>query len=131
MSQKRAFISFDFDHDEELRDDLVNQSRKAESRFNIVDMSVRYSIDEAWKREVRERIQRSDLAIVICGRHTHDAKGVEIELTIIHEEKKPYFLLKGRRNATCTKPKQARRGDKINKWSWDNLQKLIAESGAS
>ena len=44
---------------------------------------------------------------MICGKHTDVAKGVEIELTIVREEEKPYFLLRGRPKETCTKPKQA------------------------
>ena len=33
MAMKRAFISFDFDHDEELRDALKGQARNPESPF--------------------------------------------------------------------------------------------------
>ena len=51
-------------------------------------------IDQKWKREVRNRIHRVDLVIVICGEHTHDADGVAGEVTITQEERKPYFLLK-------------------------------------
>ena len=128
---KSAFISFDYDHDNDLRGQLVRQSQMPESPFSITDWSVREPINENWKREVRDRIQRTDLTIVICGEHTHDAKGVEIELTIVHEERKPYFLLQGRRHATCTKPKQARRRDEMHTWTWDNLRDLIAGAGRS
>lgn len=33
MSTKRAFISFDFDHDAELRDALVGQAKDPDSLF--------------------------------------------------------------------------------------------------
>ncbi len=128
---KSAFISFDYDHDNDLRCDLIAQSNLPDSPVSITDWSVREPIDENWKREVRDRIQRTDLTIVICGEHTHDAKGVEIELTIVHEEKKTYFLLQGRRRATCTKPKQARRTDEMHTWTWGNLKDLIAGKGRS
>ncbi len=126
MAMKRAFISFDFDHDEELRDALVGQARMADSPFSIADWSVHEPFDTRWRQEVRARIRRTDLTIVICGRYTHDAKGVAAELTITREENNPYFLLKGRPNYTCTKPRQARKADKIYDWTWDNLKKLIA-----
>lgn len=126
MGTKRAFISFDFDHDEELRNTLVGQANMSDPPFAIVDWSVKERLLGNWKEKVRERIRKTDLTIVICGEHTHTAKGVAAELTITREERKPYFLLKGRRYKTCTKPAMARKSDEIHKWSWDNLKRLIA-----
>ena len=123
---KRAFISFDYDYDEELRDALVAQAKNPDSPFQIADWSVQEPFDRKWKAQVRDHIRRTDLAIVICGEHTHTASGVAAELTIIQEERKPYFLLNGRPNKTCHKPKTALKSDAIYKWSWDNLKKLIA-----
>ena len=37
MTMKRAFISFDFDHDEELRNALVGQAKNSDSPFRIAD----------------------------------------------------------------------------------------------
>lgn len=126
MPMKRAFISFDFDHDEELRDALVGQAKDSDSPFEIVDRSVRERFESNWKEQVRDRIRRTDLTIVICGEHTDRAKGVAAELTITQEEGKPYFLLRGRPNKPCHKPAMARSSDKIHEWKWDNLKKLIA-----
>ena len=126
MAMKRAFISFDFDHDEELRNALVAQAKNANSPFEIADWSVRERFSRNWKEEVRRRIRRTDLTIVICGEHTHQAKGVAAELTITQEERKPYFLLWGRPYKICHKPAMASRSDNIYKWSWDNLKRLIA-----
>ena len=125
MATKSAFISFDFDHDEELRDALVAQAKNPESPFSITDWSVNEPITEKWRQNVRDRISRTDLTIVICGEHTHDAAGVAAEVAIVREEGKPYFLLKGRKNKTCTKPKNALNDDKIHKWKWKNLKCLI------
>ena len=67
-----------------------------------------------------------DVMIVLCGEHTHEAKGVAAELTIAQEKKKSYFLLHGRNDKTCYKPTSAASTDKIYSWTWDNLKKLIA-----
>ena len=125
MAMKRAFISFDFDHDEELRDALVGQAKNPDSPFTIADWSVKEPFTGNWKEKVRDRIRRTDLTIVICGRHTHTAKGVAAELTITREEGNPYFLLWGRSRGKCTKPDMALRSDKIYNWTWKNLRKLI------
>ena len=126
MTTKSAFISFDYDHDNDLRGNLVAQAKRPESPFSITDWSVKKPIDENWRREVRDRIGRTDLTIVICGEHTHDAAGVAAEVTIAREEGKPYFLLKGRRRRTCTKPRATLRTDEMYEWTWGNLKQLIS-----
>ena len=126
MATKSVFISFDYDHDSDLRGNLVAQAGNPASPFSIIDWSVKEHIDENWRKEVRERIRRVDLAMVICGEHTHDAPGVAGEVAIAREEGKPYFLLKGRRKKTCTKPRTALRTDEIHTWTWRNLQQLIS-----
>ena len=123
---KSVFISFDYDHDNDLRGDLVAQAKDPGSPFSITDWSVRGRIDEKWREEVRGRIRVVDLVVFICGEHTHDADGVAGEVTITQEERKPYFLLRGRRGKTCTKPRNARSSDEMHSWTWDNLSRLIA-----
>ena len=114
MTTKGAFISFDYDHDNDLRGNLVAQAKNPESPFSITDWSVRHRIDENWRREVRDRIRRADLTIVICGEHTHDATGVAAEITITREEGKPYFLLKGAEEGRLARNRQwSRRTDEM------------------
>src|SRR5438876_11631816 len=126
MAKTRLFISFDFDHDEDLRSLLAGHAKNEDSPFEFTDASVKEPMTGDWKEKVRARIKRVDQVAVICGEHTDTAAGVSLELTITQEEKKPYFLLWGRRGKTCKKPKAARDGDKIYEWTWDNLKKLIA-----
>lgn len=125
MATKSVFISFDFDHDNNLRGSLVGQAKDQDSPFSITDWSLREPITEKWKKKVWDIIRRTDLTIVICGEHTHDAAGVTAEVTILHEEKKPYFLLKGRRRKTCKKPRSARSSDNMYRWKWEDLRRLI------
>ena len=125
MNKKRAFISFDYDHDRLIRGYVVGQAKNPNSPFEIVDASVRKHLTGDWKKKVRNRIRRADLVIVVCGEHTHKAEGVAIEVKIAQEEGKPYFLLKGRRDGICTKPATARSDDEILDWTWENLRKQI------
>jgi hypothetical protein len=122
---KRAFISFDFDHDEDLRNLLAGQAKHADSPFEFANWSVKKAFPSNWKEEVRTRIRQTDLVIVLCGELTHTATGVAEELSIAREEGKPYFLLAGRADKVCTKPTTALPTDKIYKWTWDNLKALI------
>lgn len=125
MAKQRVFTSFDFDHDEDLRNLLVGQSKHPDSPFDLADWSVKEPMVGNWKEKVRTRIRSVDMVAAICGEHTDTATGVSAELLIAQEEKKPYFLLWGRANKTCKKPKTAKDTDKIYNWTWDNLKALI------
>ena len=63
--------------------------------------------------------------IVLCGRHTNTASGVNAELAIAQEEAVDYFLLSGRSEGENKKPTRAKTSDKMYRWTWDNLKALI------
>ena len=123
---KSAFISFDFGHDNDLRGDLVSQAERPDSQFSITDCSVREPFDEKWRQKVRMLIRMTDITIVICGEHTHQAYGVAAEVAIAREEKRPYFLLKGRRHRQCSRPTTAPKKKVMHSWTWATLKELIA-----
>jgi len=125
MTKARIFTSFDFEHDEDLRNLLVGQSRNPDSPFEMVDFSVKAAMTGDWKSQVRVRIKSVNQAIILCGEYTDRATGVADELNIIREEGKPYFLLRGRANKECKKPHSACYSDKIYDWNWQNLKLLI------
>ncbi len=122
---KKIFISFDYDNDSDLKTLLVGQAKNPDTPFEISDYSVKEKLTGDWKEKVRTRIKRVDQVIVICGEHTDTATGVNSEVKITKEEKKPYFLLYGRSGKTCKKPKNATSSDTMYKWTWDNLKALI------
>ena len=121
----QVFTAFDYDHDESLRNLLVGQSKHEDSPFEMHDWSVKEPFTGDWKKKVREHICKVDQVVVLCGEYTHLATGVSAELTIARDEGKPYFLLWGYSDKTCTKPTSATETDKIYKWTWDNLKTLI------
>lgn len=125
MAKTRVFTSFDFDHDEDLRNLLVGQAKNPDTPFEMTDSSLKEPLSGDWKSKIRPRIKRVDQVIVLCGEHTDTAAGVSAELEITQEERKPYFLLAGRKDKTCKKPKAALSTDKMYDWTWDNLKKLI------
>jgi len=126
MAQKRTpvYISFDYDHDVDLKILLVGQAKNDDSPFDIADWSIKDPSPD-WKEKARERIKRSDQVAVICGEHTDTATGVSEEIRIARSEEKPYFLLWGRAKKICKKPKAALDSDKIYEWTWQHLKDLI------
>lgn len=125
MAKKRAFISFDYDNDADLKNLLVGQSRHPDTDFEIFDMSIKEAVATNWRENARRRIKGCNVVIVICGNYTHNASGVSTELNIAREESVPYFLLWGRKENNCTKPQSALPSDKIYNWTWDNLKALV------
>lgn len=128
MAAKRAFISFDYDHDEDLRNLLVGQAKNPDTPFEIADRSIKEPLTGDWQAKVRRRMLCIDVVPIICGEYTHSAVGVAAELAIAREVGKPYFLLWGRNGKTCRKPSSASEADRIYEWTWDNLKLLIGGS---
>lgn len=125
MGKKRVFISFDYDHDEGAKIMLAGQAKHPDSPFDFTDASVKEPLTGDWQAKVRRRMDNVDLVIVLCGEHTHTARGVAAELAIAKEKGKPYFLLAAYSDKKCTKPTTADESDKIYTWTWDLLKKLI------
>jgi len=122
--KERAYISFDYDYDLDLKTLLVGQSRHPDTPFEIID----YSIKEAspnWRDNARRRIRGCTVIIVICGQYTNAASGVSAEVEIAQQEYISYFLLWGRAAKTCVKPIAAYSTDKMYRWTWENLKALI------
>lgn len=125
MAKKRVFISFDYDHDLDIKNLLVGQSKNSDTPFEIADFSIKEAVSEDWKKKDRTRIKGCNVVAVICGSHTDTATGVSVEVKIAQEESVDYFLLWGRKDKSCKKPTAAKSSDKIYKWTWDNLKALI------
>ncbi len=125
MEKKRVFVSFDFDHDEDIKLLLAGQAKHPDSPFDFKDASISEHLSGDWKEKVRRRMDNIDLVVVLCGTLTHTARGVADELAIAREKGKAYFLLAGRSDKICTRPSTARAEDKVYQWTWDNLKALI------
>lgn len=125
MARKRAFISFDYDHDEGAKIMLAGQARHPDSPFDFTDASVKEHLAGDWRDKVRRRIAHVDVVIVLCGEWTHSARGVAEELVIAREQRREYFLLAAHADKECRKPSSASASDKVYRWTWDNLKALV------
>ena len=117
------FISFDYDHDQDLRVLLSGQGKRKAASFAIADWSIKVE-SRGWKQDARDRIRRSDLVIVICGHFTHQAVGVAAEIDIAREEGRSFHLLKGRKDGWVRKP----RGtfwETMHPWTNESLRVIV------
>ena len=126
MSRIQVFVSFDTERDGELYERLVEQSRTPNSGFSVTSGSHRSREQDLENDVVRNRIRGADQVIVLCSKHTESSIPVSTELRIAQEEKKPYFLLWGRREIMCTKPMGARPADGMYGWTRQILRDQMA-----
>ena len=128
MSDVQVFLSFDVDHDADLAELLSEQSQRGGSGFVLSGRSEGGDVTDRWCESVRRRIRAADEVIVLCGERTQDSLRMNSELRIAHEEKKPYFLLWGRRDRMCTMPARVTRNESMYSWTWEILLQQIAET---
>jgi hypothetical protein len=98
MSKPSIFVSFDVDHDEDLRELFAGLAQGPDFPFVIDAWSAPKKTGAAdWREAARQRIASVDAVVVICGELTHAAPGVSGELAMAQEQGKPYLLLWGRK----------------------------------
>ena len=125
MATKKLFISFDYDHDKDLKRNFITQATEF-CAHSVIDFSLPAAIvDRRWTRDAHSRIANSDFVVFICGANTHSAPGVEAEMTITQQLGTAYILLKGRRDRKCSKPRGANAADEIIPWRWKRINSLL------
>jgi hypothetical protein len=122
-AQPRVFISFDFDNDSNMKDLFVGQKDNPKTPFNFSDWSSKEHLTGDWKAKIKAKLAYVDVVCVLCGKNMNTATGVDHEIEMAKELGKPYFLL-ALYDPGSNKPNAAS-GDKLYKWTWDNLEKLI------
>jgi hypothetical protein len=122
----RVFSCFDTNSDADLHALLVQQSKRADSTFQVVDWSRGDPGLAGWEATLRRRIDAVDAIVVICGEFTDSSSSVSRELVAAQEQDKPYVLLWGRRALSCTRPATARPGDLFYTWIWDVITTQVA-----
>jgi hypothetical protein len=126
MSRVQLFVSFDIEHDEDLYELLLAQSRAPSSGFAVSSSSKRSTAAELESESVRRRIREADQVVVLCGEHTEASTRVSAELELAKQEGTPYFLLWGRRDLMCTKPTGAKPAEGMYSWTRQILHDQLA-----
>lgn len=119
-----VFISFDFDNDKALKDFIVQQARRPDSPFDIVDHSLKEAAPERdWETKAYRAIGRSSVVLVMVGSQTYRAPGVLKEIRMAREQAKRVVQVIGYRDGEYTPVKDA---GTLYRWNWENLQKILS-----
>ncbi len=123
MAKKRAFFSFDFDEDLELKTLMAGQIKLPDSPFDAADWSMKEAAPQHnWEQEAEARIRRSDVVVVLVGPNTHRAPGVRKEVAITRRVGKPIVQIIGYSGSSPTPVPNAGR---LLRWTWPNMTSVL------
>ncbi len=126
MADPRAFISFDFDHDETEKVLFVGQGKNSKTPFSIQDWSAKSSMAQSkWEAIVKEKINKCNMVIVLSGKTMASATGVAKEIAMAKDQDVPVFgvYIDGA-NTSSNLPNGLLRNRTIA-WKWDGISDAI------
>ena len=128
MADPRAFISFDFDHDETQRLLFVGQAKNSRTPFSIQDWSAKSALPQnKWEEEVKEKINRCHMLIVLVGKTMATASGVPKEIRMAKDQNVPVFgVYVDGANSTSNLPTGLQRKRTIE-WNWDGIAAAVKQ----
>src|SRR5437588_11430481 len=92
MADPRAFISFDFEHDDKWRNLFVGQGELPDTPWKIEDWSSKEALAQSkWEEIIKDKINRCHMVIVLVGRYMASATGVAKEIKMAKEQNVPLF----------------------------------------
>ena len=122
--QVRVFLSFEFDKDNDLHRNFYSQAKEL-SKHEIIDTSLneQYHPDAEWQKKARKHITQSDIVIVVIGDDTHNAPGVEKEVSVANQLKKPIFQIQPQQQTSG----EVKDAGEVIKWKWKQIDVMITK----
>lgn len=126
MADPRAFISFDFDHDESEKNLFIGQSKNSSTPFSIEDWSSKSSLSQSeWEKAIKAKINKCNMLIVLSGKTMASASGVSKEITMAKGQDVPVFgIYVDGAGATSNLPSGLNRNRTIS-WNWSKIASAI------
>ena len=126
MSTPRAFISFDFDHNEKQKLYFIGQSKNSRTPFSVQDWSAKSAMPQSQLEQiVEDKIKRCNMVIVLVGRNMSSAVGVRKEIEMAARNNVPVFgVYVDDANYLSNLPIGLARSRVVN-WQWDKIAEKI------
>lgn len=93
MADPRAFVSFDYDYDNNSKVLFAGQAdSKSPTPFTVSDWSSKSALPEAeWEALIEAKINKVNMLIVLVGEHMSTATGVKKEIQFALDANVPVF----------------------------------------
>jgi MTH538 TIR-like domain (DUF1863) len=126
MADPRAFVSFDFDHNETEKNLFVGQAKNSRTPFAIQDWSAKSAMAQSkWEEIVKDKINKTNLLIVLVGKTMASASGVVKEIKMAKDQNVPFFgVYVGGADKTSNLPDGLARNRTIS-WDWVDIAAAI------
>jgi hypothetical protein len=133
VADPRAFLSFDFDHDESEKNLFAGQAAKdSPTPFTVQDWSSKEALSQdEWEKLLKAKINGCHLMIVLVGEYMSTAGGVAKEIKMAQSQNVPFFgVYVGGADETSTLPTGLARSRTV-KWTWkavgDAVDQMMTE----
>ena len=126
MAKVKVFLSFEFEKDNEHRNNFYAQTDHDDSCHKIENYSLDepYKLhDDKWLKKAKDLISRSNIVIVVIGEDTHNAPGVEKEVELANQLRKPIFQIRPPNSTGGAIPGVS---EEIP-WKWKKIDAKISE----
>lgn len=128
MADPRAFISFDFDHNEIEKRLFVGQSKNSRTPFSVQDWSSKSSLPQSqWEALIKDKINKCNMVIVLVGRTMASAIGVAKEIKMAKEQNVPLFGVYVDRADTSSNLPEGMQRNRTIKWDWDEIAAAVKQ----
>ena len=128
MSQPRAFISFDVDHNSQHKLLFAGQAWNSKTPFSHEDWSAKAPMLQLqWESLVRLKINKTHFMVVLVGRHMATATGVAKEIAMATAQNVPIFgVYVDGATATSKLPAGLARNRVID-WTWTSIASAVTQ----
>ena len=129
MSDPRAFLSFDYDHDLTSKNLFAGQaSTDSPTPFVVQDWSSKEGLPQAeWEEKVKAKIKKCNMLIVLVGQHMASASGVVKEIEFARSFNVPVFgVYVNGGDTTSTLPSGLARNRTIA-WNWKSVASAVEQ----
>lgn len=129
MADPRAFLSFDFDHNETEKTLFAGQAAKdSPTPFSVQDWSSKEDLpQDKWEALLKSKINNCHLLIVLVGKQMSTAGGVVKEIKMAQSQNVPFFgVYVGGADENSTLPTGLARNRTV-KWTWPAVGSMVKQ----
>jgi hypothetical protein len=126
MADPRAFLSFDFDHNEAHKTLFAGQAKNSKTPFSIQDWSAKSAMTQSeWEAIVEEKVNKCNMLIVLSGKTMASATGVSKEITMAKAQDVPIFGVYVDGATTSSNLPTGLARNRTIAWDWDKIAAAI------
>lgn len=129
MPNPRAFLSFDFDHNEKSKILFAGQAdSKSPTPFTVEDWSSKTALPQAvWEQRIKEKIARTNMLIVLVGRSMATASGVAKEISMAKTLNVPVFGVYVDEASSASTLPTGLAQNRVITWTWPGVGAAITQ----